>query len=81
MACQSPAPTYFYQKDMVDDSRETWPVKLIPNHLQTVQISIDWFKGKSTGNPNIFMGKFLVSGEDFPLSPPIVQIALLYLSG
>jgi hypothetical protein len=36
---------------------------------------MDWFKGKFTGkpheNPMIFMGKSMVSGEDFPLRKPI----------
>ena len=42
--------------------------------LRSIQ-SMDWFKGKFTGkpheNPMIFMGKSMVSGEDFPLRKPI----------
>ena len=40
---------------------------------------MDWFKGKFTGlSPMIFMGKSMVSGEDFPqqnqsIDPPLIS--------
>jgi len=37
--------------------------------------SMDWFKGKFTPeSPMIFMGKSMVSGEEFPLIKPIQSI-------